>query len=140
MTTLAAYLEWLLLVRKIRRLLEGIKLDDKKVLLNLLKSSKEDLDFFSNPGKPERERWVVSELLQLLGVAFEDFELKSLEQKSKIDVAFRDARFQVKELMDPGYLRTKIIRETYNSIKVAEILEQITYPSIGHDIPPIAKI
>ncbi|BFU95770.1 MAG: hypothetical protein NTNFB02_24920 [Nitrospira sp.] len=36
--------------------------------------------------------------------------------------------------------RTRIIRDTYNSTKAAEMLEQIALPSVANYIPPIGKI
>ena len=83
-------------------------MDDRENLKHQLESAKADLDFFSNRGKPERERWVVSEFLRVAGIPFHESELLSPEQESKTDVEFREARFQVKELTDPGLRRTEI--------------------------------
>ncbi|BFU95771.1 MAG: hypothetical protein NTNFB02_24930 [Nitrospira sp.] len=77
-------------------------MDDREILKHLLESAKADLDFLSNPVKSERERWMVSEFLRVVDVPSPESELQSLEQESKTDAEFREARFQVKELTAPG--------------------------------------
>ena len=57
----------------------------------------------SNAGKPDRERWVAERFLTHLGVGWADGELTKPEEPA--DVAFRDARFQVKELLDANRKR-----------------------------------
>jgi hypothetical protein len=52
----------------------------------------------SNQGKFERERWVADRFLTRLRVRFTGDEL--IKGDEPIDVAFRDACFQVKEIMD----------------------------------------
>ena len=115
-------------------------MEEREILQHILNSAREDLDFYSNAGKPFRERWVVSEFLNMLGVQFEESEVESLEQGSKIDVKFRNANFQVKEIPNPGILRGKIIKDTYNSIKLANNLEDIELPSQVHDLPEITRM
>jgi hypothetical protein len=41
-------------------------------------------------------------------VEHQNEELNSPDQRSKVDVHFRDARFQVKELTDPNMRRGKL--------------------------------
>jgi hypothetical protein len=115
-------------------------MNENEVRQHLLSSAREDLEFYSNAGKEVRERWVVSEFLKAIECSFEKSEISSLEQSSKIDVQFRDARFQVKEIVSPKLLRGKRVKDTYNSIKSAKILEDIELPSIAEDIPNVAKI
>jgi hypothetical protein len=54
--------------------------------------------FLSNPMKSEREPSVCRALLRTLGVAFDDSELIA-PTIEPADVAFRDARFQVRDLL-----------------------------------------
>ena len=65
-----------------------------------IQALKESLAFFSNPEKLNREKWVVRRLLQALRVCFKEEEMT--EAQEPVDVAFRDAGFQVKELLDEG--------------------------------------
>ncbi len=53
----------------------------------------------SNEGKFDRERWVVERLVSRLGLEFVPEELTPADEPA--DVTFRDASFQVKELLDP---------------------------------------
>jgi Putative endonuclease, protein of unknown function (DUF1780) len=115
-------------------------LNKKNILTELLNSAKRNIGFFSNAGRTEREQWVVSNFLDLIGLKFEKNELNSPEEASKIDVEFRDARFQIKEITDPNCKRTEIERDTYRSILAAERPEDIKYPSIACDVPPVSKI
>ena len=55
------------------------------------------IEFFSNKNKWEREKMVVEKLLRQLGIEYDESELIKWEEP--VDVAFRHARFQVKEVM-----------------------------------------
>ena len=62
-----------------------------------VKCLKESIEFFSQQNKWEREKMVVEKLLRSLGLDYDESELTKPEEPA--DVAFRDARFQVKEVM-----------------------------------------
>lgn len=64
---------------------------DAEILEAMKRSWASDLHFFSNAGKEERERWVVKEFLDQLSIKYSVEELFSHEQKSDVDVQFRDA-------------------------------------------------
>lgn len=64
----------------------------------------ESIEYFSAKNKAERERWVCLELAQNLGIAFDETEMFSPENDPP-DVIFRDARFEVKEILDQGRKR-----------------------------------
>jgi hypothetical protein len=64
----------------------------------------ESIEYFSAKNKAERERWVCLELVQNLGIAFDEAEIVSPE-KDPPDVVFQDARFEIKEILDPGRKR-----------------------------------
>jgi len=115
-------------------------MDDQEILKHLRKSAWEDVKFFSNSSKEERECWVVSEFLSVLSIEHHNDELQSLEQENKIDVCFHNAQFQVKELTDPNFKRGKMYKDTYNSIKEATTLEEISLPMDTHDIPPVSNM
>lgn len=93
----------------------------------------ESLAFFSNTEKLNREKWVVRRLLQALRVQFKEEELT--EAQEPVDVAFRDAGFQVKELLDEGRRRTDEFKKKLEAVKSAkdcsELLEHYTPTDIS---------
>lgn len=90
------------------------------MLKELIDSAWEDLRFYSNQGKTEREKWVVEEFLKIADVPFEAHEVTSLEQDNKIDIVFRNAKYQVKEIVNPGLERSRYYKELYNALKKAK--------------------
>ncbi|MDR7119497.1 DUF1780 domain-containing protein [Rheinheimera soli] len=115
-------------------------MNEREILKHLQKSAWEDVEYFSNRKKEERERWVVSEFLSVLGLEYHDAELQSLEQDNKADVRFRNALFQVKELPDPNLRRGKMYKDVYKSIKEATSLQDVLLVGDARDVPPLASI
>lgn len=106
----------------------------------LEKFAKADVQYYSNSSKDLRELDVVSEFLSLLGIIYKQEELISPQQASHIDVCFRDAQFQVKELTNPKLRRGKMYKDILNSIKTAKSIEEISYVGDTQDIPPVANM
>jgi|SRR5215213_10498644 len=115
-------------------------MDDREVLDLLRKATWDDVKYFSNANKDARERWVVSKLLSILNVEYREEEIRSLDQHSKVDVCFRGASFQIKELTDPELRRTKMYKDGYASIKAAKSLDEVILIGDPQDIPPIANM
>jgi hypothetical protein len=115
-------------------------MDDREVLDLLLKAAWDDVKYFSNANKDERERWVVSKFLSVLNVEYREEEIRSLDPHSKVDVCFRDASFQIKELTDPDLRRGKMYKDAYASIKAAKSLDQVSLVGDVQDVPPIANM
>jgi Putative endonuclease, protein of unknown function (DUF1780) len=111
--------------------------DETALLAEMKRSWSENLRFYSNAGKKERERWVVAEFLARLPVPFEPNELRSRVQKSKVDVEFRDARFQVKEIPDPNFRRGDEIKTTYHRVMNAKTLQDTVGPGFVYDVPRV---
>lgn len=65
---------------------------------------KASVKYFGNRNKPERERWVCVEFLRNLRVPFADTDIQS-PAVDPPDVVFGDARFEIKEILDPGRRR-----------------------------------
>jgi hypothetical protein len=99
----------------------------------------EDRRFFSNAGKEERERWVVGEFLTHRPIPFSPNELRSHPQQSKVDVEFRDARFQVKEIPDPSLRRSDEINAIYRRVMSARTLQDTIGPSFVSNVPPVVS-
>lgn len=98
-------------------------------------SAHEELLFFSNKGKMDRDRWVVSQFLRRLSLDFIETELSCPDQHSKTDVQFRGANFQLKEILNPGTKRGDEIRGNYERLKAATKLEDVIGPSFSYDVP-----
>ena len=110
---------------------------DHDELLDVIRRSwDKEMCFFSNAGKEERERWVVGEFLRNLSVFFSEQELISFEQQSKTDVGFRDAHFQIKEIMNEGSRRGAEIKALWQQAKTASRVEEIVGAGFVYDIPP----
>lgn len=109
------------------------------LLDEMKRSLKDDAVFYSNNGKETREIWVVSEFLRRINLPFEDSELKSQRQDSKIDVKFRLANFQIKEITDPNIKRGDEVRAAYESVRDAQTLEETLGPGFVYDVPAISS-
>jgi hypothetical protein len=97
-------------------------------------SAREDERFFSNAAKAERELWVVREFLNSLEMPFEDSEFTVTPQYSDADVLFRDARFQVKEIAEPGIQRHAEFRSYRLRAESATCIEDLVEPTEARDI------
>jgi len=93
-----------------------------------VRALKESLAFFSNAEKRNREKWIVRHLLKALRIDFKEVEMA--EAAEPVDVAFRDAGFQVKEILDEGRRRTDEFKNKLEKAKSAqgysELLEHYT--------------
>jgi hypothetical protein len=113
-------------------------MDEDELLRGFKEASEAELRFYSNRGKPERERWVVKEFLNLNYIEYDENEMVSHEQCSKVDVEFRCARFQIKEIVDPSVNRSKHAKESFNGLKDAIKLEDMRLPSaVAFDVPKV---
>ena len=113
--------------------------NEADLLAEMKRSWSENLQFYSNAGKEERERWVVGEFLIYLALPFNPNELHSHTQQSKVDVGFRDARFQVKEIPDPNFRRGEAIKTTYRRVMNAKTLQDTVGPGFVYDVPPVVS-
>jgi len=115
-------------------------MEDEELLAHLTKSAKENFELFTNSSKEKRERWVVEEFLSISRIRFAKNELHSPEQESKVDVYFRDAKFQIKEITDPNFKRGKFYKDEYHSYKNASSINGVSFVSEGHDSPKITNM
>ncbi len=100
-------------------------------LIRLRKHAADTLRYLSNPLKPERERAVCRAFLRCVGVRFTDDEMKAPCQEPA-DVCFRDARFQIRELIEPGRRRGDEWKQRQvrwnKACSVAETTERVILP------------
>jgi hypothetical protein len=88
-----------------------------------VRALKESLAFFGNKEKLNREKWVVRRLLHALAIGFEEEEMTGAEEP--VDVSFRDARFQVKEILEEGRRRTDEFKTKLEKAKSAKDYDEL---------------
>src|SRR5688500_12605280 len=102
---------------------------DEEFIAATRDARKEAVRFFSAEAKPERERWVAVEFLTNLGMKFEAGEVLS-SQTDPPDIVFRDAAFEIKEIMDVGKKRhdeyKEALRRAEQARTVGELFEAYT--------------
>lgn len=79
---------------------------------------KETIHFFSNDCQSDTEVWVVRRFLSQLRMEFSDDETIPSSDEP-VDVVYRDAKFQVKEIMDKDRRRDDENRESLRKAKTA---------------------
>ena len=67
--------------------------EEKEFILERVEAVRESIHYFSNELKPDRERWVVNQLLNYMKVERTQDEVRSSIDEP-IDVKFRDGCFQ----------------------------------------------
>ena len=105
----------------------------------MLEDLKESIEFFSHKNKWVREKTVVKKLLKQLGIKLDESELTKWEEP--IDVAFRDARFQVKEVMqfEGEEVRRRhhelriLLRRAEGATSIEELLPLTPFREVGWD-------
>jgi hypothetical protein len=115
-------------------------MNDRKILDVLQEGYRRDIDFYSNAQKDVRERWIVSQFLLDIGVEYTSDELQSLEIDNDVDVIFRDASFQTKEITDPNLLRDRDLKSVYRSIKAANEIDDVNWINEPRDLPAVTSI
>ena len=92
-----------------------------------VESLKESIRFFSCQNKRAREKMVVETLLERLGIDFDASQLYEPEEPA--DVAFRDAGFQVKEVMqfhgEEIWRRHGAYKAALQRVEAAETTEEL---------------
>ncbi|PRD43136.1 hypothetical protein C5748_13095 [Phyllobacterium phragmitis] len=72
---------------------------EKEYLKRLSRDAEEAVELFSNEGQELQERTAVAGLLRVLGLDYREEEITK-RGPEPIDAWFRDARFQVTEILD----------------------------------------
>jgi hypothetical protein len=111
-------------------------MNDDEILELERKTWAEELRFFSNRGKEERERWVVAKFLTRLGVSFSRSDVMSCDPHSKVDVRFQGACFQVKEMPTPGVRRGAEVKALWKQAQAANRPDEVVGEPMAHDVPP----
>ncbi len=101
---------------------EAMKTDD------YIQKLEESLRFYSNPGKTEREAWVVGCFLEIIGVPCSASDIKTGFEEP-VDIGFMDGRFQIKELLDKGRKRTDEVKASLQRARQTEAEEIVPISS-----------
>ena len=108
-------------------------MDSKDFIERVRRAREEEVRFFSNPNREERERWVVREFLRTLLISLSDDELHSPKQSDDVDVVFRDANFQVKELPEANCRRSSEVRAALERAETATQPMELYEPLVAEE-------
>lgn len=111
-------------------------MSDQEFVEGRRRALSESVEYFSAKNKIERERWVCVEFLKNLGVLFEDKDVLPWSDEPP-DVVFRDARFEIKEILDPGRLRHAEYKLDLEKAQAATKPEDFLEPFTPLDITPL---
>jgi hypothetical protein len=109
-----------------------MSLTDKEYLEKHRNFATEVRRFLSNKMKPERERSVCRAFLRTLGMPFKDSEVIA-PANEPVDVMFREARFQVKDILEPDHRRGDILEKKQRKYETATSIDD----AIETDPPPM---
>ena len=87
----------------------------------------ESIQFFSNKMKPDRELSTCVAFLRCIGIDFDSQEILSCKSEP-VDVCFREARFQVREVLDEGRRRHDELKAARDRLFAAESLSHLVEP------------
>ncbi len=96
-------------------------------LAKLRKHASNTRAFLKNEAKPERERSVCRAFLRTIDVGFDEAELVA-PTVEPADVAFRTARFQIREVLDPDRKRGDDWKHKEKKFTEAKSLEALIEP------------
>ncbi|MBC8379744.1 MAG: DUF1780 domain-containing protein [Planctomycetes bacterium] len=99
---------------------------DEIDIRDCIKSKKDDIRFFSNVGRDERERDIVKMFLSLLDVNFIEKDVRvAKKEEEPVDVFYGEARFQNKEILDERRQRHKEYKD-----ELQELVETQESPAL----------
>lgn len=105
---------------------------DDEYLDTQRKERAESVDYFRTSNKPERERWVVQTFLKKSRINYTSAEV--IQGEDPPDVQFRDANFEIKEILDPGRRRPQEYKEgldeAINATTPADLVKPAPFNSL----------
>jgi hypothetical protein len=107
---------------------------EQEILAKLRQESADAKSLFSNSGSALRERTIVAGFLRVLDIEFHEDEIIK-RGPEPVDVWFRDARFQVTEILDEGRPRNREIKQRAGRITKAKSLEELIEPGLISSLP-----
>jgi len=106
---------------------------DQEYIDSIRKDLEDTVKYFSQAKRQERELWVANEFLINLGVTFSSSELQAVENDPP-DVRFREAEFEIKEILDPGRRRHAEYKAALEHAKKTLSIDQLLEPYHPRDI------
>ena len=106
---------------------------ENEFIIGVRKAREESVRFFSSANRRERELWVASEFLVNLGLPFEEGELEHITDDPP-DVRFRDAAFEIKEILDEGRRRHAEFKASLEKARSATTAQELLEPLSPRDI------
>lgn len=88
------------------------KMTDEDFIEDRQKALLASIEYFSSENKSEREKWVCNEFLTNLRFNFSDSEIVPVEDDPP-DIIFREAAFEIKEILDNGRRRHDEYKNAY---------------------------
>jgi hypothetical protein len=79
-------------------------MDSAELIQDNIRALEESVQYYSSQNKTEREKWVAITFITNLNIEFDDSELQ-IPKQDPPDVIFRDAEFEIKEILDPNRRR-----------------------------------
>src|SRR4051812_46176699 len=102
--------------------------------LNAVRAARaESVNFFSSGNRAERELWVANEFLRNLGVSFDRSELAHVRDDPP-DVRFRNAAFEIKEILEEGRRRHDEFKESLKKANAASKPSDLLEPVTSRDV------
>lgn len=108
-------------------------MNDDEFIASVIKNREESVSFFSSARKQERERWVVNKFLNTLGLQPSEAEVSSSVDEPP-DMLYQDAKFEVKEIMDPGKRRHAEYKESLRKAREAKAAADLLESYAPRDI------
>jgi hypothetical protein len=106
---------------------------DKEYLEKIRKYAIEVRMFLGNKMKPERERSVCRAFLRALGISLQENEIVAPANNEPVDVMFRDARFQIRDILESDHRRGDIWKDKQRKYEAATSIDE----AIETDLPPM---
>jgi len=116
-------------------------MNDAEFIKERIEALEESIEYYSAKNKAEREIWVAEAFIQNLNIEYESSEFHSPEQDPP-DVVFRDAEFEVKEILDLGRRRHDEYKAELESTRKATSAQELLrlYRPIDKSIKDIYKL
>ncbi len=108
-------------------------MNEGKFINEIIKAREKSVDFFSPKRKKDREVWVVEKFLKNLGIPFNKEEVK-YHNEEPIDITFRSAKFQVKEIQEKGRKRHKEFKDSLRKARCAKKVSDLFTSSTPQEI------
>ena len=115
-------------------------MNEREYIEDLVRHAEDTVGFLSNERKQERERSVCAAFLRCLGIEFSTKEIKSSEDEPP-DVVFRDARFEVREILNKGRRRHDEMKAKRERLSNAKTSDDVLEPPPKLPVPlPYEKV